>query len=102
MATVETGRAPRLEAPPGACDTHIHVYDAKYPLAPTAVGKPPEASAQAYRPVMRRLGLGRAVIVQPSAYGTDNRCTLEGIATLGADTASLSSMTRSGRGCWKI
>jgi D-galactarolactone isomerase len=85
MATVETGRAPRLQAPPGACDTHIHVYDPKYPLAPTAVGKPPEASAQAYRPVMRRLGLGRAVIVQPSAYGTDNRCTLEGIATLGAN-----------------
>jgi D-galactarolactone isomerase len=76
MATVETGRAPRLQAPPGACDTHIHVYDPRYPLAPTAVGKPPEASAQAYRPVMRRLDLGRA--------------------------ASPSSMTRSRSGRWKI
>jgi len=70
-----------------ACDTHIHVYDRKYPLAPTAVGKPPVASAEDYRVVMGRLGLARAVIVHPSAYGTDNRCTLEGIATLGLDKA---------------
>jgi len=36
---------------------------------------------------MARLGLARAVIAQPSAYGTDNGCTLEGIATLGLDKA---------------
>jgi len=36
---------------------------------------------------MGRLGLARAVIVQPSAYGIDNRCTLAGIATLGLDKA---------------
>ncbi|MCI0431416.1 MAG: amidohydrolase family protein [Rhodospirillales bacterium] len=87
MATIADGPAPRLRAPAGACDTHIHVYDRKYPLAPTAVGKPPEASAEGYRAVMGRLGLARAVIVQPSAYGADNRCTLEGIATLGLDKA---------------
>ena len=87
MATTAIGPAPRLQAPAGACDTHIHVYDPKHPLAPTAVGKPPEASAAAYRAVMQRLGLARAVIVQPSAYGADNRCTLEGIVTLGLDKA---------------
>jgi D-galactarolactone isomerase len=78
---------PRLRAPVGACDTHIHVYDKKYPLASAAVGTPPEASAETYRAVMERLAIARAVIVQPSAYGTDNRCTLEGIATLGLDRA---------------
>ena len=31
---------------------------------------------------MARLGLSRTVIVQPSAYGTDNRCTLAAMATL--------------------
>ena len=26
---------PKLKAPPGTCDTHIHVYDHRYPKAPT-------------------------------------------------------------------
>jgi D-galactarolactone isomerase len=75
----------RLRAPPGACDTHIHVYDARYPLAPTATGPAPEAGAAGYQAVQQRLGLTRAVIVQPTAYGFDNRCTLEGIAALSLD-----------------
>ena len=33
---------------------------------------------------MARLGLARAVIVQPSAYGADNRCTLDALDALGA------------------
>jgi len=77
--------APQLEAPPGACDTHIHVYDPKYPIAPTAVSALPAASLDDYRKVQRRLGIERAVIVQPTAYGADNRCTLEGIARHGLD-----------------
>lgn len=85
MAATTVSTAPRLQAPPVACDTHIHVYDPRYPLAPTAVGKPPAAPAEAYDAVRRRLGLKRAVVVQPSAYGTDNRCTLAGIGKLGPD-----------------
>jgi D-galactarolactone isomerase len=71
--------------PPGACDTHIHVYDPAYPLAPTAVAAPPPGTAQEYAGLQRRLGLERSVIVQPTAYGTDNRCTLAGIEVLGRD-----------------
>jgi D-galactarolactone isomerase len=40
-----------------------------------------------YRDIQKRLGLSRAVIVQPSAYGTDNTCTLEAMAKLGHDAA---------------
>lgn len=36
-----------------------------------------------YLQLQRTLGLSRAVVVQPSAYGFDNRCTLAAIATLG-------------------
>jgi D-galactarolactone isomerase len=36
-----------------------------------------------YRDLQKRLGLTRAVIVQPSAYGTDNTCTLEAMGNLG-------------------
>ena len=34
---------PRLQAPPGATDTHMHFYDTaeRYPVAPTAAFLPP-------------------------------------------------------------
>lgn len=35
-----------------------------------------------YRQVCQRLGLRRAVIVQPKYYATDNRCTLDAIAQM--------------------
>jgi D-galactarolactone isomerase len=75
---------PRLKAPPGACDTHMHFYDDRFPMAPTALLKPPNATVAEYRALQQRLGLSRTVIVQPSTYGTDNRCTLEAMAALGA------------------
>ncbi len=33
--------------------------------------------------VRARLGIERTVVVQPSTYGKDNRCTLEAVATIG-------------------
>jgi D-galactarolactone isomerase len=76
---------PRLQAPPGATDTHMHFYDTaeRYPVAPTAAFLPPPARVPDYRAVQARLGLERVVVVQPSAYGTDNRCTMDGVAALG-------------------
>lgn len=82
----EPARRPRLEAPPLACDTHMHIYEKRFPLVPDAV-PPPEAPVAAYRLVQQRLGIARAVVVQPNAYGKDNRCTLEAIAALGLDRA---------------
>ncbi len=75
---------PRLQTPNGACDTHIHIYDARYPTAPGGPPPPPDALVPSYRLTQQRLGLERVVIVQPNAYGDDNRCTLEGIAAFGA------------------
>src|SRR5205085_8119740 len=37
-----------------------------------------------YRQVMAWLGIARAVVVQPNAYGDDNRCTMDAVAELGA------------------
>ena len=78
-----TTNVPRLKTPPGACDCHMHVFDARFPLAKNARGKEPDAPVSAYRELQRRLGLERVVVVQPPAYGKDNRCTLEAIAALG-------------------
>ena len=70
---------------PGACDCHVHIYEDKYPMAPNVAWLPPHLPVSTYREVQRALGLSRAVIVQPSAYGFDNSCTLDAVAQLGKD-----------------
>ena len=74
---------------PGACDSHMHVYEDAYPLAATATFKPPHAPASAYRAVQRELGLARTVVIQPTGYGFDNRCTLAALATLGPEARAI-------------
>jgi D-galactarolactone isomerase len=70
--------------PAGACDCHCHVFDPAYPLAATASAPAPvRATLADYRHVQAELGLSRAVLVQSSAYGFDNRCMLAALAELG-------------------
>ena len=38
-----------------------------------------------YLAMLAAVGLERAVIVQPSVYGYDNRCTLDAVAKIGLD-----------------
>jgi D-galactarolactone isomerase len=81
--------ADNKKAPPGTVDTHLHIYGTReeYPVAPTAAFPPPFAPLEDYRKVMARIGIERAVIVQPSAYGYDNRCTMDAVLALGAKAA---------------
>ena len=62
-----------------SCDAHLHVFGppARYPGAPLRQYQPLEKRFAEYRAMASRLGLGRAVLVQPSAYGTDNRAMLD-------------------------
>jgi len=73
----------RLTPPPDAWDCHMHVFEPGFPIAPTATAQPPLAPVAAYRKVQAALGLAHAVVVQPTAYGFDNRCTLQAMAALG-------------------
>jgi D-galactarolactone isomerase len=73
----------KLKAPANACDCHMHIYDARFPIAPSATLKPADAVVDDYRLLQRRIGTTRNVVVQPSTYGTDNRCTLDAIAKIG-------------------
>ena len=75
--------APKLKAPAGAVDCHIHVYDASYPTAKTAKVLPPPASLEDYLAARKRLGIDRTVVVQPSAYGKDNSLLLKTMAAIG-------------------
>lgn len=79
--------SPRTAVPPGACDCHMHAYGdpSLYPVNPGSPFRPVAGgTVDAYLKLRRLLGLERAVVVQPSAYGTDNRCTLDAMAAIGA------------------
>jgi predicted TIM-barrel fold metal-dependent hydrolase len=75
--------APKLKAPANATDCHHHVYNAKYPVDPTATLRPADALVEDYRALQKRIGTTRNVLVQPSTYGTDNRAHLEALAAFG-------------------
>ncbi|MEJ7686028.1 MAG: amidohydrolase family protein [Variovorax sp.] len=74
---------PRLAAPPGACDTHMHVYEERFGLRPGATFVPPHAPAADYAAMQRALGLSRVVVVQANGYGDDNRGMREALHAFG-------------------
>ena len=80
---------PQLRTPPGAWDTHLHVFDPRFPIRADSVFRPPVATAWDYAAVQSRLGTERALVVQSSAYGTDHACLLDAIATLGPGTRGI-------------
>jgi len=76
------GRA-SVAVPAGACDCHMHIYDARYPSVPGARLNPPDASVADYLLLQRRTGTQRVVVVTPSTYGTDNRPMTDALAAIG-------------------
>jgi 2-pyrone-4,6-dicarboxylate lactonase len=74
---------PLYVAPPGACDAHCHIFGpaARFPYSPTRRYTPPDAPKEMLASLHRRLGLSRAVLVQASCHGTDNRAMLDAIAS---------------------
>ena len=84
---------PKHPVPPGTCDCHMHVYDPAFPLAPTAVAAAPPGLLRDYLKVRARLGIARSVVVQPTAYGADNSCTLAAIDAMGASARGVAMVT---------
>jgi 2-pyrone-4,6-dicarboxylate lactonase len=77
---------PAFRAPPGACDTHFHVFgpESRYPYRdPKLRYKPPLAPLDEYLALAAKLGIERFVFVQPSAYGRDNDCMLDAMREVG-------------------
>ena len=75
-------RIPKFKLPPLACDAHCHIFGpgAKYPYAADRPYTPPDAPLEDFRALHAKLGVGRAVIVNASVHGTDNRVALDAIA----------------------
>jgi predicted TIM-barrel fold metal-dependent hydrolase len=76
--------SPVLEAPPNACDCHMHIYDpARFPMVPSPRIAPTDAAVQQYRLLQRRIGTTRVVVVTPRNYATDNAVTVDAIRQFG-------------------
>jgi D-galactarolactone isomerase len=65
----------------GLCDCHMHIYDPRFKASGHL--PPRQATVADYRGIQKRLGLERVVVVQSTAYGFDNSCTLDAIKQLG-------------------
>lgn len=78
-------RPPKTPFPPLACDCHAHICgpQALYGFIPERIYSPPDALLPAYRHLLARLGSERAVLVQPSFHGSDNRAMLAAMAQAG-------------------
>lgn len=83
-------RYPKIRVPENACDCHHHIYDpVRFAYVPEDVRNQPPAGVDAYRLLQKRLGTTRSVIVQPSAYGFDNACTLDALKQMGASARAV-------------
>lgn len=89
---------PKLKAPPGACDCHMHIFEPRFPARTDTPYKPPIATVANYTAAIRdRLGLSRAVVIQSVTHGTDNSNlvaalelfagTARGVAVIALDTS---------------
>lgn len=72
--------------PLNSCDSHLHVVGPKalYPLTEKRAFTPPDAVLPDLISMHRRLGIDRAVLIQTSVFGYDNKCMLDALATLGS------------------
>lgn len=83
---VDIERAARIASrmPKGTWDTHMHVVDPNvFPLSKDAVYRPSPHTINEAKQALDQLGISKMIIVQPSIYGNDNGCTLDGLKHLG-------------------
>src|SRR5258708_25626401 len=85
MAPDAEPRAPRMAMPRGACDCHAHICGpaTTYPYSAERIYTPPDATIESYRYLLSILDVERAVLVQPSVYGVDNRAMLAALQAAG-------------------
>jgi predicted TIM-barrel fold metal-dependent hydrolase len=75
-------RTPSFKPPAGSIDTHTHIFGpaAKYPFAAKRPYSPPDAGLEMFRALHQKIGVERAVIVNATVHGTDNRVVTDAIA----------------------
>ena len=79
-------RPPKTRFPALACDTHAHICGpiSRFRYAEDRIYTPPDALVPDYVSLLKTIGCGRAVLVQPSVYGTDNTVILTALKEIRA------------------
>ena len=78
-------RSPKRGLPIRSCDTHAHIMGprANYGYSPERIYTPLDCLLPDYLHMLDILGIERAVLVQPSVYGTDNTAMLDAMKAAG-------------------
>lgn len=78
---------PKYKAPKMACDAHCHVFGPStlFPYHETSTYEPPDAGKERLKALHEHIGLDRAIIVQASCHGPDNRAMLDAIKWRGQE-----------------
>ncbi|SPJ71505.1 related to TIM barrel metal-dependent hydrolase [Fusarium torulosum] len=72
--------------PPDSWDSHMHIVDVEnYALDPSATYRPTSHSLEQALTFETSVGLRNIVLVQPSIYGLNNSCLLDGLRELGTE-----------------
>jgi predicted TIM-barrel fold metal-dependent hydrolase len=73
---------PKFHAPAGSVDTHTHIFgpNAVYPFSPKRPYSPPDAGLEMFQKLHAAIGIERAVIVNATVHGFDNRVVTDAIA----------------------
>ncbi|WP_343504211.1 amidohydrolase family protein [Alloyangia pacifica] len=67
-----------------ACDSHLHIYDSRFPAARGAT-VPKGLTLEDYLAARAAYGTKRAVLVQAKVFGTDNACLVDALHRLEGD-----------------
>ena len=87
--------APRHPLPPGACDTHTHVfgpYDT-FPFARPSSYAPPLAPFATHADMLDRVGATRVVLVQPAPYAQDHRALVDALQRYAGAARGIASLS---------
>ncbi len=73
---------PQFNLPPGACDSHVHVFGpaSRFPFAQGRIFTPTDAPKEKLFALHKYLGISRCVIVQSAIHGFDNSAAEDAIA----------------------
>ena len=80
-APIRDTRTPKFKFPAKACDCHAHIFGPpeRFKLLPKTHFVPHVCLLEDYIRMLRTVGCERAVLVQPSVYGTDNSAIIEAL-----------------------
>ena len=93
----DSHRPTAFTPPANACDAHCHVFGPAhtFPFDPDRSYTPPDSGVDDFFVLQETLGLSRAVLVQASCHGTDNRAMVDAMERSGGRFAGVAMIDES-------